>query len=161
MPRRILCEPTPLGGIGTSRWAHDIAAKRCRDGDLRAVGRLFRIELQDLSAGLGAQTVLNGTLQPGAAREGQARERRLARREWVAPQVIATQFDEMEGVEEDARVVVPIPDAVEARDPGITARYRLAVDDAGARGQLGQRLDDQREAVCQIMCARSPENRRA
>ena len=65
MPRRILCEPTPLGGIGTSRWAHDIAAKRCRDGDLQAVGRLFRGELQDLSAGLGAQTVLNGTLQPG------------------------------------------------------------------------------------------------
>jgi hypothetical protein len=47
--------------------------------------------------------------------------------------------------------VVPIADAVEARDPVIAARHRLAVDDAGARAQPGEGLDDEREAPRQII----------
>jgi hypothetical protein len=51
----------------------------------------------------------------------------------------------MEGVEEDARVVMPIPDAVEARDLVLSARHRLAVDDAGARASVPRR-----RILCQL-----------
>src|SRR6516225_9574457 len=60
-------------------------------------------------------------------------------------------LDQVEGVEEDARVMVSIADAVEARDPVLSARHRLAVDDAGARAQLGECLDDERETVGQVV----------
>ena len=48
-----------------ARWlpaAPEIIAKPCHGGDLQAVGRLFRLELQDLPAGLGAQAVLSATM---------------------------------------------------------------------------------------------------
>ena len=77
----------------------------------------------------------------------QARERRLAHCERVAPQIVAVEFDQVEGIEEHARVVTPIPDAVEGRDPVIATCHRFAVDDAGARAQLGDCLDNEREAV--------------
>ena len=57
------------------------------------------------------------------------------------------QLDQVEGPHEDARVMVPIADAVEARDAIISARNCLAVDDAGARAQPSESLDDEREAV--------------
>ena len=47
--------------------------------------------------------------------------------------------------------MVSIADAVEARDSVIAARHRLAVDDAGARAQLGEGLDDERETVGQVV----------
>ena len=45
----------------------------------------------------------------------------------------------------------PIPDAVEVRHAVLVAAHGLAVDDAGARAQAGERLDDQREAVGQVV----------
>ena len=45
----------------------------------------------------------------------------------------ADSFDQIEGVEEHAPIVPSIADVVEARDPVLAARHRLAVDDAGAR----------------------------
>src|SRR3989442_913570 len=51
-----------LGGRGAPRRAHEIIAKPCRGRDLQAVGRLFRLELQDLSACLSAQAVLSATM---------------------------------------------------------------------------------------------------
>jgi MPBQ/MSBQ methyltransferase len=53
------------GGRGAPRRAHDIIAKPCRGHDRQAVGRLLRLELQDLSAGLGAQTVLSAPMGTG------------------------------------------------------------------------------------------------
>jgi hypothetical protein len=47
--------------------------------------------------------------------------------------------------------MVLVPDTIEGRDPVITARHRLPVDDAGPRAQLGQRLDNEREAVSQVI----------
>ncbi len=44
-----------------------------------------------------------------------------------------------------------VADAVEARHAVVAAAHRLAVDDARARAQAGQGLDDQREAVCQVI----------
>jgi len=81
---------------------------------------------------------------PGAARAEQAGECRLAHSQRVAPQVVAVQLDQVKGIEEHARVVVPVADALEARDAVLAARDCLAVDDARARGE---RLDDERETV--------------
>jgi hypothetical protein len=39
----------------------------------------------------------------------------------------------------------------------LTARNRLAIDDAGARGQFGGRLDNQKEAVCQVIARSAVE----
>src|SRR5262249_29066111 len=68
-----------------------------------------------------------------------------------ASQVITVEFDQIEREEEHARVVVPRADAIEARDAILAARHRLAVDDAGARAQPGERLDDEREAVGEVV----------
>ena len=87
----------------------------------------------------------------------QAGERSLAHRERFAPQVLAVKLDQVEGVEEDARVVVPIADAVKARDPVLSARHRLSVDEAGARAQLGERLNDQRKAVGEVIARSAVE----
>jgi hypothetical protein len=57
----------------------------------------------------------------------------------------------VEGVEEDAGVMPPVADAVEACHAVIVAAHRLAVDDAGARAQAGEGLDNQREAVGQVI----------
>jgi len=40
---------------------------------------------------------------------------------------------------------------VEARYAAVIAGYGLAVDDAGAGAQTGQRLDDEREAACEVI----------
>src|SRR5262249_12610460 len=50
-----------------------------------------------------------------------------------------------------------IPDAVEARHAVLVAAHGLAVDDAGARVQAGERLDDQREAVGEIIAGAAVE----
>jgi hypothetical protein len=55
----------------------------------------------------------------------------------------------------------PIPDAVEAWHAVIVAGDRLAVDDAGARAQANQRLDDQREAVGQVVAGAAIEPQRS
>jgi hypothetical protein len=47
--------------------------------------------------------------------------------------------------------MLAIADAVEARDPVLAAGDRLAVDDAGARAQPGECLDDEREAIGQVI----------
>ena len=63
------------------------------------------------------------------ARE-QAGKRRLAYHERISAHVLAVKLDQIEGIDEDAFIVVPIADAVEARDAVLAARHRLAVDDA-------------------------------
>jgi hypothetical protein len=45
--------------------------------------------------------------------------------------------------------MVLIANALEARGAVLAARHRLAVDDPRARAQLGERFDDEREAVRQ------------
>jgi hypothetical protein len=83
------------------------------------------------------------------ARE-EAGKRRLAYGERISAHVLAVNLDRVEGTEEDAFIVMPMPDAVEARDAVLAARHRLAVEDAGARAQPSERLDDEREAVGQV-----------
>jgi hypothetical protein len=67
---------------------------------------------------------------------------------WRLPaKVIAVQFNQVEAEEEHRAVMAPIPDAIEAWHAIVVAGHRLAVDDAGARAEPSQGLDDQREAV--------------
>src|SRR5438876_673878 len=70
-------------------------------------------------------------------------ERSLAHLKWVSAQVVTVQLDEVEGIEEDVRVVPPVADAIEARHPAVVAGDGLAVDDAGPRAQAGEGLDDE------------------
>jgi len=78
-------------------------------------------------------------------------ERGLTDLKRIAPQVVAVQLDEVEGVEEDAPVSALVPDEIERGDTVVIASDRLAIDDAGARAQACQRLDDQREAAGEIV----------
>ena len=68
--------------------------------------------------------------QPRKAPTQQARERRLARLQRLAPDVFAVQLKEVEGIEEDmlARRLAPQP--FEHREPVLIAGDRLAIDQA-------------------------------
>src|SRR5262249_53824171 len=73
----------------------------------------------------------------------------------IAPQVVAVQFNEVEGVEEYALVSALVPDEIERGHAVVIAGDSFAVDDAGARAQACQRLDDQREAMGEVVaCGR-------
>ena len=65
--------------------------------------------------------------QPRRCAREQAGERGLSYREQFLPQVIASELDQIKGIEEHGRVVPPIADAVETRDPVLAACHRLAV----------------------------------
>ncbi len=67
----------------------------------------------------------------------------------LAPQVIAVKLDQVEGVEEDACVMPPVTDAIEARHAVVITGDRFSVDSAGARADEG--LDDQRETTGQVV----------
>src|SRR5262249_18408688 len=82
---------------------------------------------------------------------------RFPRIERLAAQIVTVQLDQIEGVQEYARVMAPIPDAVEAGHAFVVAGDRLAVDDARARAQVCQGLDNQREAVGQVVTGAAVE----
>jgi hypothetical protein len=71
------------------------------------------------------------------------------------PQVVAVQLDQVEGVQKDLAIVVPIPNAVEHREAVVVAGNCLGVDDARAAAQVSERLDNQWETVREII-ARTP-----
>src|SRR6516225_7583069 len=81
----------------------------------------------------------------------------LADRKRITPQVVAVQFDEVEGVEEYLVVSAVVPDEIERGNAVVIAGDSFAVDDAGARAQAGQRLDDQREATGEVVARTAVE----
>src|SRR6516164_7002068 len=89
--------------------------------------------------------------QPRKAPTQQARERRLARLQRLAPEVFAVQLKEVEGIEEDmlARRLAPQP--FEHREPVLIAGDRLAIDQAGTHLEPVNGLDDERIARCPIV----------
>jgi len=87
----------------------------------------------------------------GAGLGHNRRERGLADLKRIAPQVVAVQLDEVEGVEEYALVSALVPDEIERGDAVVIASDSFTVDDAGARAQAPQRFDDEREAVGEII----------
>ena len=76
---------------------------------------------------------LNCTPRQRAAQ--QAGQRLLAHLKRLSPQVIAVKLQEIEGNEEDLRVVTAMPQLVKARHPTLVAAHRLAVDQAAAHLQ--------------------------
>jgi hypothetical protein len=70
--------------------------------------------------------------QPRRGAPKQAGERSLAHCERFAAKIVAVKLDQVEGIEEDARVVPPIPDALERRHSIIATCHRFPVDDARA-----------------------------
>src|SRR5262249_20416748 len=58
-------------------------------------------------------------------------ERGLADRKRIAPQVVAVQLDEVEGVEEDALVGALVTDEIERGNAIVIAGDSLAIDNAG------------------------------
>jgi hypothetical protein len=85
------------------------------------------------------------------------RQRGFADFERIAAQVVAVQFDQIEGVEEHAGVIAPVTDAVEGCHAVVIAGDRFAVDDAGPRAQPRQGLDNERETVGQIIAGAAVE----
>jgi len=74
-------------------------------------------------------------------------ERGLADLERVTAQIIAIQFDQVEGVQEHVPVMLAVADTLERCEPVVIARDGFPIDDAGARAQPSQGLHDQREAI--------------
>src|SRR6516164_8110434 len=84
-------------------------------------------------------------------------ERGLADLKWIAPQIIAVQLDEVEGIEEYAPVSALVTDEVKRGNAVVIAGDSFAVDDAGARPQACQRLNDQREATSEVIAGTAVE----
>jgi hypothetical protein len=78
-------------------------------------------------------------------------ERVLAVHKRIRSQVVAIQFDQVEGIEEDALVSAVITDEIERGNAIVIAGNRLAIDDARARAQPSERLNDQREAMGEVI----------
>src|SRR5262249_3939765 len=90
----------------------------------------------------------------GAGLGHDRRERGLADLKRITPQIVAVQLDEVEGLEKYAPVSALVTDKIERSNAVVIAGDSLAVDDAGARAQASQRLDNQREAAGEIVAWR-------
>jgi hypothetical protein len=67
-------------------------------------------------------------------------KRGLAHFQGIAPQVVAVQFDQVEGVEKYALIRPVMADEVERGNALVIAGNRFAIDDAGAGAQTCERL---------------------
>src|SRR5215813_6912952 len=84
-------------------------------------------------------------------------ERGLADLKRITPQIVAVQFDQVEGVEKYALVSALVTDQIERRNAVVIAGDSFAVDNAGARAQASQCLDDQREAAGEVVAGTAVE----
>jgi len=69
-------------------------------------------------------------------------ERGLADLRWIAPEIVAVQFDQVEGVKKHAIVSAVVADEIERGNAVVIAGDSFAIDDAGTRTQAGQTIDD-------------------
>src|SRR5262249_28241184 len=92
------------------------------------------------------------------ARFGQHTSKRgLADLKRITPQVVAVQLDQVESVEEGTVVVAVVANEIERGNAIVIAGDSFAVDDAGARAQPGERINDQREAVAEVVARTAVE----
>src|SRR5262249_33742923 len=89
--------------------------------------------------------------QPKASFGQHASQRGLADFQRITPQVVAIELDQVEGVEEYAPVGVLVTDELERGHAVVIASPRFAIDDARARAQASQCLDDQRKAMREVV----------
>src|SRR5262245_48796128 len=83
--------------------------------------------------------------------------RRAASTHLVPPQVVALLLDQVEGVKEDALVSALVTDEIERGNAVVIAGDSLPIDDARARAEACQRLNDQREAVGEVVARTAVE----
>src|SRR5215831_11649602 len=69
----------------------------------------------------------------------------------IAPQVVTVQFDQVEGVQERVVIMAAVANEIERGNAVVIAGDSLAVDNARARSQARQRLNNQREAAGEIV----------
>jgi hypothetical protein len=69
----------------------------------------------------------------------------------VTPQVLAIELQQIEGNEEDLRVMAAVPQLVKTRYPPLVAAHCLAVDQATAHLQSPHSLEDERVAGRPVM----------
>jgi len=69
----------------------------------------------------------------------------------IASEAIAVQFNEVKGVEEYALVSAVVTDEIERGNAVVIAGDSFAIDDAGARAQPGERINDRREATSEFI----------
>jgi hypothetical protein len=105
------------------------------------------------------QLLAKATIKPyaGAGLGHDRCERGLADFKRIAPQIVAVQLDEVEGVEEYALVSAVVTDQIERGNAVVIAGDGFAVDDAGARAQVGDCFDDQREAAGEVVAGTAVE----
>jgi len=93
----------------------------------------------------------------GAGLGHDRRERGLADLKWIAPQVVTVQFDQVEGVQERAVIMAAVANEIKRGNSVVIAGYSFAIDDAGARAQPGERINDQREATGEVIAGTAVE----
>src|SRR5437763_17150139 len=69
----------------------------------------------------------------------------------MTPEIVAVEFDQIECVKEYAFVMAAVADAIERSNAVVITGNRLSVDNAGAGAQAGQGLNDQREAIGEVI----------
>ena len=89
----------------------------------------------------------------GPAFPQNAGERGFAALNWLAAQILAVEFEEIEGEEEGVRLVATAAQDVEPGQPALVAADDLAVDQAGADLEVVHGLDDERKAARPIVAA--------
>ena len=90
---------------------------------------------------------------PRSALAQDARQRRLADLDRLAPQVGAVQLQQVEGIEEGVDLVAAAAQDVEPGEPALVAAHHLAVDEAGPHLEVVHGLDHEREAVRPVVAA--------
>jgi len=81
-------------------------------------------------------------------------KRGLAHLQRITPHVVAIQLDQVRSVEEGTVVMAVVADEIERGNAVVIASDRFTVDNAGARAQAGQCLDDEREAAGDVFARR-------
>src|SRR5215831_7229468 len=84
-------------------------------------------------------------------------ERGLTDLKRITPQVVAVQLNEVEGVEEYVLVSAVVTDEIERGNAVVIAGDSFAVDNARARAQPGERINDQREAAGEVIAGPAVE----
>src|SRR5262249_21308286 len=84
-------------------------------------------------------------------------KRGLAHFQRITPQVVAVQLDQIESVEEGTVVVAVGADEIERRHAIVIASDSFAIDDARARAQPGDRINDQWKATGEVVAGTAVE----
>src|SRR5262249_7958440 len=84
-------------------------------------------------------------------------ERGLADLKRIAPQIVAVQLDQIEGVQERAVIMTAVAHEIERGNTVVIAGDSFAIDDARARAWACQRLNDQREAMGEVIAGAAVE----